>query len=129
MPESTDLFAEVANIRDELEEQGAMLDALVRSSGREAKELVLGEMRRDSGLGRILQLVDGNRSQGEIVLRLKEEGVKGTSPASVSRKLDRLAHELGLVILVRRVSSGNVYRKTRLDKVLGISRAVDRDEL
>src|SRR5437773_3571867 len=128
MPESTDLFAEVANIRDELEEQGAMLDALVRSSGREAKELVLGEMRRDSGLGRILQLVDGNRSQGEIVLRLKEEGVKGTSPASVSRKLDRLAHELGLVILVRRVSSGNVYRKTRLDKVLGISRAVDRDE-
>jgi hypothetical protein len=126
MPETPDLFSEVANMRDELEEQGTMIDALVRTSAAERKDAILEEMQKDSALADVFLLVDGQRSQGEIVQNLSGSSNRGVSGASVSRKLEKLAKDMDLIVLARRVAAGNVYRKTRLDRVLGITRELNR---
>jgi hypothetical protein len=124
MPETPDLFAEVALLRDEVEEQGDMIDTLVRMSARELKAEILKEMKQDPILAEIFLLVDGARSQGEILKILQERNSKGVSSATISRKLERLQKDLHLIHFVRRVQAGNVYRRGRLDQVLGISRAL-----
>jgi hypothetical protein len=124
MPESPDLFAEVALLRDEVEDQGEMIDSLVRASGKELKAEILNAMKEDPALAQIFLLVDGRRTQGEIVKVLTDRKVKGASAAGVSLRMQRLHKDLYLVHLVRRVAGGNVYRRSRLDQALGISRAV-----
>ena len=89
MPESPDLYAEVANLRDEIEEQGSVTDALLRASAAELKQEVLEAFDKDPSLGKILQLVDGERSQNEILEQLREQGEKGANKATISRKFDR----------------------------------------
>ena len=124
MPESPDLFSEVAILRDEIEEQGDMIAALVRATGSEVKKQLLEEMNSDSALAEVFLLVDGNRSQGEMLKKLQEQKSKGASAATVSRKLDRLSNDLHLIHYVRRAATGKVYRRSRLDQTLGISRSL-----
>src|SRR5438309_6280533 len=100
VPETTDLFTEVALLRDEIEEQGDMINALVRVSGRELKAQILKEMADDRPLAEIFLMVDGVRSQGEILKLFSYQG-KGPSSATVSRKLDRLYKDLHLIHFVR----------------------------
>jgi hypothetical protein len=124
VPESLDLFAEVRLLRAEVEEQGSMLEALVRAQGAEVREAIVKELKADPALSGILRLVNGELSQGQIQQRLAGTGVPGASPAGVSRKMDRLK-ELHLVAPTRRTKEGVVYRRTSLDRVLGISKALD----
>jgi len=126
MPESLDLFHEVARLRDEVEEQGEMIDTLVRTNARGLRTEVLDEMKKDPTLAEVLLLVDGARSQGEILKVLQQRGGKGASSATVSRKLDYLHRDLRLIHFVKREKSGNVYRTGRLDQVLGITRALTK---
>jgi hypothetical protein len=123
MAESNELFNEIAVLRDEVEEQGAMLDALVRASvGDRLVEL----LRKDQAAINVLLAVDGVRSQTEIVDHLRSSGDKGASAASVSRKLKALGEDYGLVALSHRAGSGNVYHRTRLDRALRVSRTLER---
>lgn len=118
MPESTDLFYEVAIMRDEIEEQGSMLDALVRASG--AGKDILDRLAQDPAAILVLLAVDGIRSQQEIASAVKK------SEATVSRALTRLAHDFGLVAISQSKAAGKVYHRTRLDKALQISRHLSR---
>ncbi len=123
MPETHDLFNEVAQIKDEVEDVREMVDALVRVNSNQLKADILKDMVSDRALAEVFLLIDGSRSQGEILKALQERGVKGASPASVSRKLERLG-ELNLVHFVRREAAGKVYRTARLAEVLGLRRAL-----
>jgi hypothetical protein len=125
MPETTDLFNEIAIMRDELEEQGAVLDALVRAG--DTADRVLDALHKDSVAARVLLAVDGSRSQTEIVNLLKSEGVPGASPATVSRKLKALYEDYGLIAPSHRPGAGNVYHRSRLDRALHISRQLERE--
>lgn len=127
MPESPDLYAEVRLMRAEIDDHGAMLQMLLRTQGRELSEAILAEMHGDRALARAFLHVDGVRTQGEILAGLAKEGIRGASKAGMSRKFDKLANDLHLIALVRRTSTGNVYRKTVLDRALGISRALERE--
>jgi hypothetical protein len=126
MTETPELYAEVANLRDEVEEQGAMLDALVRSSSRRSE--ILDVLNKDEALTAVLLLIDGNRSQNEVVDSLRAQGLSGASAATVSRKVDILANELGLVLLSRQHAGGKVYRRTRLERALNIVRTLEREK-
>jgi DNA-binding transcriptional ArsR family regulator len=126
MPESDELFVEIAAMRDELEEQGAMIDALVRASGPELRSAILNEMDGDAVLREVFLLIDGSHSQSDIIEELSSRGMRGVSQANVSRKMDRLENELHLIIRTRRRSSGVVFKTTRLDRALGISRELKR---
>lgn len=123
MAESKELFNEIAIMRDELEEQGMMLDALVRASGIGVR--IVEELRKDPTAIGVLLAVDGVRSQREIVKHLTDAG-SPTSEATVSRKLATLAKDYGLVALSHRTDAGNVYHRTRLDRALHVTRTLSK---
>ena len=111
MPESPDLFGEVGAMRDELEEQGAMMNALVRASSPAMRQTILDAFEADPGLREVFRLIDGKRSQGQIVTELTGANIKGTSKSAVSRHIDELVHE-GLISRVGRTRDGIVYKKS-----------------
>jgi hypothetical protein len=126
MPESMDLYAEVAKLRDEVEDVNEMVQVLVRVGGDEEKKKILGKMRKDAALAEVFLLVDGSRSQTEILKDLQKRGIPGASSATVSRKLEVLHKEHHLIHFVRRTASGNVYRLTRLAQVYDLGRALKK---
>ena len=123
MSESEELFTEVGAMRDEIEEQGAMINALVRASSPALRTSLLDAFEADAALREIYRLIDGERSQGQIVKALGPLKLKGASRSAVSTKIEELAHE-GLIARVARTKDGVIYKKSRLDKALGISRAL-----
>lgn len=126
VPESVDLFGEVAAMRDELDEQGTIIDALVRANGGAFKQEVLSAMEEDPTLAAIYQLVDGQRTQAQILAMLRQRGMKGASARGVSQRMSKLK-DLDLIILIdRRAAGAKVYRRTRLDRALGISRTLGK---
>ncbi len=68
--------------------------------------------------------VDGARSQNEILGYLEGAKLRGASKATVSRKIDSLEHELHLIELADRTAKGKIYKKTNIDRILGVSRKV-----
>lgn len=118
MAESLDLFAEVATIRDMLEDHGAMLGAMLRSMPG-VRDAMLEELRKDTAAVNVLLLVDGKRSQTEMVAELKASEADGGSPATVSRKLRKLQH-LGLIEPTRE-AKGQVWRLTQVNQALRIT--------
>lgn len=129
MPESLELFAQVALLRQEVEEHGAILSSILRAQAPQLREEMLAAMRKDRTLAAIFIAVDGKRTQGEILKLVVAQGLKAANVAGVSRRMDRLAHEFGLISLARRTGSGKVYRRTVLDKALRISRAIEKEGL
>jgi hypothetical protein len=124
--ESNELFAQIAQLRGEVEDIGVMTRSLLRTMGSEERTKLLSDMRQDPSLGAIFRLVNGSRSQQEIVDELTLHGVKGASRASVSRKLEKLHHDLELIALVRRTKAGNVYRRTAKADALGLARSLEK---
>lgn len=124
MPESDELFIEVAQMRDELEEQGAMIDALVHIGGDKLRSQILDDMSTDDALREVYLQVDGKRTQAEIVANLEKRGIAKKS--NVSLKFEKLALDYGLIQLVRRAKTGKIYRRTRLGKTLKIDRALSK---
>lgn len=125
MGESLDLFNEVAQIHDEVKDMSAMLDVLVRVNGPHMQEVILEAMGKDDVLREAFLLVNGVRTQGEILAELKRMGISA-SQSAVSRKFELLAEEYGLVKYVDRTKAGKVYARTRLVKALKIDRALDK---
>jgi hypothetical protein len=124
MAESDELFNEVAQMRDELEEQGAMIDALVHIGGKELRGQILSDMTKDNALREVYLLVDGKRTQGEIAVDLAARGIAQKS--AVSLKLEKLAKDYNLIQHVRRAKSGKIYKRTRLGTTLKIDRALEK---
>jgi hypothetical protein len=124
MAESDELFNEVAQLRDEVEEQGAMIGALVHIGGNELRNEILQDMEKDRALREVYLLVDGKRTQGEIAADLDTRGIAKKS--AVSLKFEKLAEDYGLIQHVRRAKAGKIYRRTRLAKTLKIDRGLDK---
>jgi DNA-binding transcriptional ArsR family regulator len=123
MAESFEAYAELAALRIEVGEIGTMVDALVRNGATEARKQILDEMNSDPALAAIYRLIDGQRGAKSILAELKKLGIVGASQPTVSRKTTKLQHD-GLIALDRNSKDGHVFRYTRLDKVLGISRVL-----
>src|SRR6266496_3277745 len=124
MAESDELFNEVAQLRDEVEEQGAMIGALVHIGGNELRNEILQDMEKDRALREVYLLVDGKRTQGEIAADLDTRRIAKKS--AVSLKFEKLAEDYGLIQHVRRAKAGKIYRRTRLAKTLKIDRRLDK---
>ena len=81
MAESDELFNEVAQLRDEVEEQGAMIDALVHINGSDLRKEILADMAKDDALREVYLLVDGRRTQGEIAADPPPAGSRRSPPS------------------------------------------------
>lgn len=100
-------------------------EMLVRAHSDEILGAVWGYLDRDETLGEVFLLVDGKRTQQDIVAALKVKGIGATQP-TVSRKLKKLSIELGLVEIGDRDAAGTVYAKSDLDRILHLTPKVER---
>jgi hypothetical protein len=126
MAETIDLFNEVRQLRSRVEEIGGMTEALVRAQSGELIRAMLERFDSDASLKSTFLAVDGQRSQGEILEVLERAKTKGASAATVSRKIDTLEKELHLIELSNRTAKGKIYKRTNLDRILGISRRFEK---
>lgn len=121
-------FAEIKQINDELAAQGGILRALLHAQGREMAEDVLAEMRKDETLARVFLLVDGLRTQKDIVRELASDGGRAVSQPTVSAKMSRLSDDFGLIAPIRRARNGTVYRTTPAADALRIRQALTKSK-
>jgi hypothetical protein len=126
MPETQDLLAEVKRLRQEQEDQGEIIQALLRHSGREVRTEIMADLRKDDVAAEILLLVDGVRSQGDIVALLQTANLPGSSAMSVSRRFRHLSDDLHLISKRSRTASGNVYGRTMFEKTMGVVKELER---
>jgi hypothetical protein len=125
MAESLDAYNELRAMRARLEGIEHRQEMLVRAH----REEILGEIwdyiDADPMLGEIYLLVDGKRTQKEIVAALTGRGI-ALNQSNVSRKLKKLMIDLGLVEVVERDASGATLRKSDIDKILQLTPKVER---
>jgi hypothetical protein len=126
MAESLDLFNEVRQLRSRVDELGLMTETLVRAQSKELMNALLEKFKGDPALQAVFLAVDGVRSQNEILICLEKAKLKGASKATVSRKIDSLEHELHLIELADRTAKGKIYKKTNIDRILGVSRKLGK---
>lgn len=122
MAESLDLFNEVRQLRAKVDDLGVLTETLVRAQSRDLVKAIMDKLSADASLCAVFLAVDGVRSQTDILSSLKRTKLKGASPATVSRKIDVLQHELHLIELAAVTAKGKIYRRTNLNRILGISR-------
>jgi hypothetical protein len=97
---------------------------LVARAEREELLRVLEEaVRRDPLLGQIYLLIDGKRTQQEILAELTTFGILSSQP-TVSRRMGNLVTEYGIADPIG-VGAGTVFRKNRAaEDVLNLARRV-----
>lgn len=125
MTESLDAFAELRAIRARLEGIEHRQEMLVRAQADEILEALWRYIDKDKTLGQVYLLVDGVRTQQDIVAGLQKSGVS-TSQPTVSRKLNTLLNEMGLVDIVDRTAAGTAYRKSELDRILHLTPRIEK---
>jgi DNA-binding transcriptional ArsR family regulator len=125
MPESLDAYGELRAMRARLEGIEHRQEMLVRAH----REEILAEIWRyidsDATIGEVYLLVDGNRTQKEIVAELARQG-RALDKSTVSRKFKKLMNDLGLVEVVERDASGASLRKSDIDRILNLTPKVER---
>jgi hypothetical protein len=100
-------------------------EMLVRAHSDEILKAIWAYIDDDETLGEVFLLVDGTRTQQDIVTALRAKGISASQP-TVSRKLQKLNIELGLVEIGDRDAAGTVYVKSDLDRILHMTGKVER---
>jgi len=121
MPETPELFSEIANLRDQVDDMSRTVSAIARKSG--FKDDILEAMAADPVLARVFLAVDGRRTQSDVIAELARTG-QAVTQATVSRKLDSLIQDWDLVRKSTRDKSGTRYIRTSLASDLRIERSL-----
>jgi hypothetical protein len=120
MPETPETFDEIRRLRVQVDDIGAMTETLVRSQGKELEATMMERFKKDATLKAVFLLVDAKRSQSEIVEKAEK------SYATISSKIDILSEEMHLIELADQKKKGKIYKRTKLDRILGISRKLEK---
>jgi hypothetical protein len=126
MPESTNALNELQRLRLDVDDLKAITGALLHAQP-DLPQRVLAKLRSDPTLTRALLLVDGQKSQNDILVVLKAERYKGASKRGVSERFKYLSEDLGLIAFDRREKNGSIYRRTALDAALKTSQTLERE--
>lgn len=105
MPESLDAYAELRAMRARLEGIEHRQEMLVRAHSEEILATVWEYIDGDEMLAEIFLLVDGTRTQKDILAELRRRGTP-VAAGGLSTKLKRLRNELGLVEISERDATG-----------------------
>lgn len=120
-----DPAAELRLIRSRLDAIEHTQEVLVRADGTAIWNEIKSAFVADPLLARVYLLVDGQRTQRNMVTELASQGLKGATEATVSRKLAILRNELHLVKVVD-TNKGNVHARTGIDSILNLQKKVER---
>lgn len=125
MAETDAAYTEIRSVRLELEQQGSMLDAMVRYTP-DIKKHITDEIQKDPLLVLIFQLVGTGLSQKEIIAELRRRKAAKTSDATVSRRIEKLRADLHVIVGVGFKDGSPMYGYSRLARALSIQRTVGK---
>jgi hypothetical protein len=126
MPETPETFDEIRRLRVQVDDIGAMTETLVRAQGKELEAAMMERFEKDPVLKAVFLLVDAKRSQSEIAEQVGKNSKKGGTNATISRKIEILSEEMHLIELVDYKAKGKIYKRTKLDRILHISRKLEK---
>jgi hypothetical protein len=126
VPESVEGFAELQKLRHDVEDLKAITGAILHAQP-DLGDRIMAVLRKDEVMARVLLLVDGVKTQGEIVEALAAEKLKGGEKSGVSRRFETLSKDLGLIAFDRQTKAGKVYRRTALESALKITRRLEKE--
>jgi DNA-binding transcriptional ArsR family regulator len=125
MADDLETFGEIRQIRMRIEAIEHTQEVQIRAHRETIEKDIWDQMDGDGVLAQVYLLVDGHRSQKDIVEAMQEQGAAVASQPTVSRKLDKLS-EMHLIEVVDRTKSGNIYKRTAIDRILGIARKLEK---
>lgn len=120
--ESPDLLAEVTALRARVDDLAVTTGALLRSSDPHRKVEIVEALMADRVSLEIFMRSDGMTSQAEILFALANSGIDGGTRSSVSRKIEHLREEWGLIVADSTKGKSKVYRHTQLARDYKIQR-------
>lgn len=123
MAESSDALSEIKKLRGEVDQQGEMLDALVRYDPR-VRDNILEEFNNDKVMSMVYLLIDGVKTQQQIVEGLKALGIKGTSAPMVTRKMTTLRTQMRVITPVAKDGRSWIYAHNRLGRALSLTKNI-----
>jgi hypothetical protein len=117
--ESKELHQKIDEIRQRVESMDNFMPWLVRPQAKQIRELMLEYFMKHKAAARVYLAIDGDRNVNQIADDLKMKG------PNVSREITILSEEMGLI--ERKVfERGIIYQRTKIDKVIGLSRALSK---
>jgi DNA-binding transcriptional ArsR family regulator len=126
MPETEDLFEEVKRIRWHQEAIDSNIELITRAHSKEIMAEIMAFFGNVPGKkkainrARIYIAIDGKRTVGMIAKDLE------LAIPQVSREITKLK-EMGLIEVKEAVKEGIIYKKRKVDSLLGISRKLMKD--
>jgi hypothetical protein len=126
LPESIEGFSELQKLRQDVEDLKAITGAILHSQP-DLGDRIMAVLRKDEVMARVLLLVDGARTQKEIVETLTAAKLKGGDKSGVSRRFETLSKDLGLIAFHQQTKAGKIYRRTALDSALKITRRLEKE--
>lgn len=123
MSETNEALSEIKKLRSEVDQQGEMLDALVRHDPR-VRDSILEEFEKDIVLATVYLLFDGSRTQQQIVENVKTLNIKGTSAPMITRKIDKLRDTMRVITPVTQEGRSWIYAHSRLGRALNLTKSI-----
>jgi hypothetical protein len=123
MPESSDALLEIKKLRSEVDQQGEMLDALVRYDPR-VRDSILDEFKGDKVLATVYLLIDGAKTQQQIVESAKSLNIKGASAPMITRKITLLRTQMRVITPVAKDGRSWIYAHNRLGRALSLTKNI-----
>lgn len=123
MPESSDALLEIKKLRSEVDQQGEMLDALVRYDPR-VRDSILDEFKGDKVLATVYLLIDGAKTQQQIVESAKSLSIKGASAPMITRKITLLRTQMRVITPVAKDGRSWIYAHNRLGRALSLTKNI-----
>ena len=119
MPESDELSKDVREIKWHQEEIDSSLEMLLRANKENLLKDVLGMFGRSKRRARVYLAVDGSKNVGEIA---SDERIHDKNVYNELKKLK----EWSLVVIKGEKNRQYVFRKSKLDRILGLSRILKK---
>jgi hypothetical protein len=126
VPSDEDIHNALLAIYSRLNTIDGKVTLVARADRDRVLEVLQEAVRRTPMLGQIYLLLDGKRSQRQILAELASSGVT-TSEATISRRMADLASEYGIADYVTTTAAGKIYRKNReMESVLNLTSRIER---
>jgi hypothetical protein len=119
MTESSELHEKVDKILQRVESMDSFMPWLIRPQAEQIRESLLAWFKKQSSAARVYLEIDGDRTVTAIGQKL------GMKQPNVSREIAKLRDDVGL-IEQKTVGNTTVYRKTKIDRVLGLTKELER---
>ena len=120
-----DTFGAIHEIKTELAAQGGILRTLLYAQGSHLADEMIKELLADDVLSQVFLLVNGTRTQTDIIDALRAARMVGASQSSISRKMIRL-HDLGLISPVGKSRGAVLFGTTPVADAFKIRQALER---